>query len=323
VTSVTSSLRRNGITGAEFIIPCIAIVLGALLPNQLNFLMLVATMAIFVLSLDLIVGYTGLATLGHAAFFGVGAYSAGLWSISVTSEPISGLVVGALAAGILAAISGLMILRAHGLTLLMMTVAFAQIIFEIANKARSITGGDDGLYGIMMSPIFGIFEFDFYGRTGYAYSVVVLTLVFVGLRVLTTSPFGLSLVGIREDRSRMSAMGTNVFKHLLASYTISGAIAGVAGAVTAQTVQVIGLNSLSFSLSAEALVMLVLGGTGKLWGALVGTAIFMMVHHSVAAADPFRWMLVIGGMLVAVVLFLPGGLVNAWRPLADRVRARG
>jgi len=313
------SLRGyRGLTGAELVIPLAAAALALIFPSQLNFLMLVATTAIFVLSLDLVVGYAGIVTLGHAAFFGAGAYGAGLYAIHVTAEPISGLLVGAAAGAAIALASGLLILRAHGLTLLMMTVAVAQILLEVANKSRWLTGGDDGLYGIMPAPILGLFAFDFHGRTGFAYSVVILTLVFVFLRVLTASPFGRTTVGIREDRERMAALGTRAYPHLVRTYAISGAVAGLAGAVSAQTVQVVGLNTLSFTMSAECLVMLVLGGTGRLWGALVGTLMFMMIHHSAAELDPFRWMFVIGFMLVAVVLFLPGGVVNALARLAGR-----
>lgn len=319
MTTIQSRLRRHGLNGSELLVPLSAITLAFIFPNQLNFLMLIAIMAIFVLSLDLVVGYAGIATLGQAAFFGVGAYSAGIYAIHFSGEPLSGLLVGAVAAGLVAFVSGLLVLRAHGLTLLMMTVAVAQILFEIANKARGLTGGDDGLYGISMAPILGIFEFDFHSRTGFGYSVVVLTLVFVLLRVLVASPFGQAAVGIREDSQRMAALGSKVYPHLLKVYTISGVIAGIAGALTAQTVQVIGLHSLSFTLSAEALVMLVLGGTGRLWGALVGVFLFMMIHHSAAEFDPFRWMFVIGAMLVVVVLFLPGGIVNALADLWARV----
>lgn len=317
-----SNRQPRQLVGVELIVPVVAGLLALIFPNQLNFLMLMATMAIFVLSLDLVVGYAGIATLGHAAFFGTGAYAAGIYAIHVSSEPLSGLAVGAAAAGVVALLSGLIVLRAHGLTLLMMTVAVAQVLLEIANKARWLTGGDDGLYGITMSPILGIFAFDFYSRTGFIYSVVVLTLVLFFLRRLTASPFGQSTVGIREDRDRMAALGNSVYPHLLKVNVISGMIAGIAGAITAQTVQVVGLNTLSFTLSAEALVMLVLGGTGRLWGALVGTLVFMMIHHSAAEFDPFRWMFVIGGMLIVVVLFLPGGIVNAIAALAHRLKRR-
>ncbi|MBL0933229.1 MAG: branched-chain amino acid ABC transporter permease [Rhizobiaceae bacterium] len=306
--------------GPELLIPIAAAALAFIFPNQLNFLMLIAITSIFVLSLDLVVGYCGVATLGHAAFFGTGAYAAGIYAINVTAEPLSGLIIGSASAALVAFLSGLVVLRAHGLTLLMMTVAVAQVLYEIANKARSVTGGDDGLYGITMSPILGVFEFDFYSRTGFAYSVIVLTLVMTGLRVLVTSPFGRSAVGIREDRERMSAMGMSVFPHLLKVYVISGSIAGLAGALMAQTVQVVGLNSLSFTMSAEALIMLVLGGLGRLWGALIGTLVFMMIHHTAAELDPFRWMFLIGAMLVGVVLFLPGGIFNALANLAERLR---
>lgn len=318
----SASISRH--LAATLAIPLIGVVLAFVFPTQLNFLMLVVTMMIFVLSLDLTVGYAGIVTLGQAAFFGVGAYCAGLYALHVTAEPLTGLLVGLFGGAFIAFVTGLLVLRAHGLTLLMMTIAAAQIIVEIASRARPVTGGDDGLYGWTMSPILGIFEFDFFGRTGFGYALAILTIVFFLLRVLTTSPFGQTAVGIREDRERMSAMGADVYWHLVRIYTISGAVAGLAGAVSAQTVQVVGLNSLGFTMSAEALVMLVLGGTGRLWGALAGTLIFMVIHHSAAELDPIRWMLFIGAMLVAVVLFVPGGLVNGLARLSGRLaRMRG
>lgn len=293
-----------------------------LMPDELGFLTRIVISALFVLSLDLVVGYAGIPTLGHAAFYGVGAYAAGLFAIHVSPEPLTGLLVGGLIAASLAVATGPIILRARGLVGVMLTVAVAQILYEIANKARRITGGDDGLSGIEPAAIFGTFSFDFYGRTGFVYCTIVLVVAFAIMRRITSSPFGLTCIGIREDMGRMSALGTHVKGHLLTMYTLSGFFAGVAGALSAQTVQVVGLSSLSFAWSAEALVMLVLGGMGRLWGALLGAILFMIVHHYAAAVDPFRWMFVIGAMLIAVVLIFPKGLIGTMASLAEKWGAR-
>lgn len=293
------------------IIPAIAAVLAYLFPSQLGLLTQIATTSLAILALDVVVGYAGIVTLGHAAFFGLGAYAAGIYAMKVVSEPLSGLLVGGAIGCVVALLTGMIVLRARGLSLIMMTIAVAQIVLEIANKMRWLTGGDDGLSGIEMSPLLGIFEFDFTGRTALVYSVAVLTISMFILRIIMRSAFGLTCVGIREDRLRMSAMGCDIKQHLLVAYGLGGLFAGIAGALSAQTVQVVGLHSLSFTTSAEALVMLILGGTGRLWGALIGTLLFMTIHHVAAELDPFRWMLTIGVILIVVVLVAPGGVVNS------------
>lgn len=302
--------RRIPLLPELLILGCGLLAMWAM-PDDMGFLTRIVTAAIFVLSLDLVLGYAGIVTLGHAAFFGVGAYAAGIFAIYYSADPLLGLLVGAAAGAWIACLTGSFLLRTHGLTCLMMTVAIAQILLEILNKWRSVTGGDDGLSGITVSPIFGVIEFDFMGRTGFLYSLVVLAVVFWLMRRLVGSPFGLTCQGIREDRFRMAALGCNVYRHTLLMYVMGGMFAGIAGAVMAQTTQVVGLSSLGFTWSAEALVMLVLGGMGRLWAGIVGTVLFMTVHHFASAIDPFKWMFVIGGMLVAVVLVFPGGLAQA------------
>lgn len=309
----------------ELAIPLVGIILVLLFPNQQAFLAQIAVAAILVLSLDLVVGFAGIATLGHVAMFGAGAYAAGLCSMHVWYEPLSGLVVGMTAGAVVAAISALILLRTHGLTLLMLTVAITQVLYEAASRARWLTGGDDGLYGFTMEPILGAFRFDFMGRTAFWYSLIVLWLVFALLRRVTRAPFGQVTQAIRDDATRVTSLGGNVLRHRIVLYTFSGAIAGLAGALSAQTVQLVALNTLSVTFSAEILVMLVLGGIGRLWGALLGTLAYMMIHHTAAELDPTRWMLFIGLILIGVVVFLPGGLMRGYdlivEPLRRRVRA--
>ena len=210
-----------------------------------------------------------------------------------------------------------MILRTSGLTLLMLSVAFAQVIYEVANKAAFITGGDDGLAEIPVSPLFGLIAFDFRGRVGFGYTLVILTVAYFCIRRLTASPFGLTCRGIMGDRVRMRAIGTPVFLHLLAVYTLGGAVAGIAGALTAQTAQVVGLNTLGFEMSAEGVVMLVIGGVSSLSGALLGVPAFMIVRHLASSINPYHWMLVIGVLLVAMILYFPKGLAGAIRTRAQ------
>lgn len=280
-------------------------------PSDLGLLTRIAIMSLFVLSLSFALGQAGLLTLGHAAFFGTGAYAAGLFAKHLSSDPLIGLLAGGAAGMAAALISGLLVLRAEGLTLLMMTVAVSQILMETANKLSWITGGDDGLADYSVSPIFGLFRFDMFGRTGYLYALLVLVASYFILNRIAASPFGLTSRGIRSDPERMTALGCSVYRHLVITYTIAGFFAGIAGALSAQTAGVVGLNSFGFLLSAEALVMVVLGGTLRLSGAVVGTIVFMVVHHVTSTINPFHWLLVIGVMLIGIVLLLPGGIVSA------------
>lgn len=279
------------------------------LPGQLLILTRIAMIAILVMSLDLVTGYGGLPTLGQAAMFGMGAYAAGLFAKFVMPDPLLGLVVAAGSGALLAFIAGLFLVRYQGLAFLMLTIAVALIMQNLASKLQFITGGDDGLSGFEVAPIFGQFQFDIFGVTGYWYAMVVMLLSFAVLRRIMRSPFGLCCVGIRENRDRMAANGTRIYPHLVKLYTLSGVFAGIAGGLFAQVNQVVGLDSLGFELSAEALVMLVLGGLGTLSGAIIGTTLYTMIHHFAATANPFHWLFVIGGLLMLVV-FLPKGFVQ-------------
>lgn len=306
----------------DLVVPVAGLALWLIFTGQEAFLAQIAIAAILVVSLDLVVGFAGLATLGHVAMYGAGAYAAGLYALHLSAEPLSGLLVGMAAGGAVAALSALILLRTHGLTFLMLTIAVTQVLYEAASRARWLTGGDDGLYGITMQPILGAFRFDFMGRTAFVYALVILTLVVIALRRLMRAPFGEVARAVRDDALRVTSFGGQVFRHRLTLYALSGSLAGLAGSLSAQTVQLVALNSLSVTYSAEILVMLVLGGTGRIWGALLGTLVYMMVHHEVAALDPTRWMLVIGLMLIGVVVFLPGGLMRGLDLIVARLPLR-
>ena len=173
---------------------------------------------------------------------------------------------------------GAIMLRAHGLAQLVLSIAIVQLFHEAANKASAYTGGSDGLAGLSVGPLFGLFEFDLWGRTAYLLGVVLLVVVFIVLKFIVASPFGMLCRGIKEDPIRIRAMGAFVSPTLLKMFVISGFVAGIGGALAAISTQVVGLDSVSFELSANALVMLVLGGIGTLYGAIVGTIIFMGVR---------------------------------------------
>lgn len=249
----------------------IALLFYFYLPQMLPLGAQIIVMIIFALSMDLIAGYTGIITLGHAAFFGIGAYSAGILSATFgVNDPIVGLVAGGMAGGVLGLLTGGLMLRAHGLALLILSLALLLVLQEAANQAFSLTGGADGLAGMNSSPLFGTFTFGFDGRILYLYALGVLFLCWAYARTLVCTPFGRRMVGIRENRLRMSALGVNVKRTELVVFCISSAMAGVAGALSAQIDQFVSLNALGFELSSMVLVVLIFGGMGRLYGAFVG-----------------------------------------------------
>jgi branched-chain amino acid transport system permease protein len=291
-----------------------------LFPNYLSLASQIAVAALFALSLDLILGYAGIVSLGHAAFFGIGAYTAGLFSKFIWGEVFSGLVVAAAAAALVGYASSFIIARFRHLTLIMITLGLGLLLREAANSASWLTGGSDGLQGIDIWPVLGTFKFDLYGTTAYAYSLAVLFVLFLGTRRIINSPFGLALRGIRENWVRMPAIGAPSRAHIRKIYTISAAIAGVAGAVIAQTTQTVSLESLSFERSADVLVMLVLGGAGRLYGGLVGAAIFLIARDQFSGIAPQYWYFWIGVLLVMVVTFLPNGILGGLSKIIARWR---
>lgn len=277
-------------------------------------------MILFALSLDLILGYAGIITLGHAAYFGFGAYVAAILAVRVTADPLIGIAVAGISAGLLGWLTGLVILRMRGLTLLMLTLAITSICYEIANKATALTGGADGLGGFNMKPILGLFKFDLFNKTGYLYCLLFLFVAWWLVRRIIYSPFGASLTGIRENVARMHALGSPVYQRLVAVYTISAALAGVAGGLLTHTTEFVGLKVLSFDLSGDLLVMLILGGVGRIYGAFVGPVVYLLAQDSLAKQFPEYWYFGIGLMLVLVVMFARGGILGIVDRLLLRIR---
>jgi branched-chain amino acid transport system permease protein len=278
----------------------------------------ILVMTLFALSLDLILGYAGIVTLGHAAFFGIGAYTAGILAANGWEEPLSGLLAAAAVAGALGLATGAVILRTRGLALLMLTLAVAFMLHEVANKATGLTGGADGLQGMRIDPLLGTWRFDLFGRVAYVYCAFALFAAWLFARRLVHSPFGRTLTGIRENVQRMHAIGAPVHRRLVTVYAISGAMAGVAGALLGQTTKFVGLNMLGFDRSGEVLIMLVLGGAGRLYGAFVGAPAYMLAQDSLAKTWPTYWQIGLGLLLVLIVLFARGGILG----LIDLARAR-
>ncbi|HTY99691.1 MAG TPA: branched-chain amino acid ABC transporter permease, partial [Rhodocyclaceae bacterium] len=234
-------------------------------------------------------------------------------------EPISGLLAGGVVAALVGWVASFLVVRGRDLTQLMVTMGIGLVLFEAANKAAFVTGGVDGLSGMAMGKVLGLFDFDLEGRVAYLYSLAVLLLVFVVLRRMVHSPFGLGLRGLHHGPRRMPAIGASVYRRQIAIFTVGAGVAGIAGALLAQTTQFVGLDSLSFHRSAELLIMLVLGGAGRLYGGLVGAAVFMVAQNFLADLNPVYWQFWLGLLLVLVVMFARGGVLGGLAALRRRL----
>lgn len=261
----------------------------------------IAIFALFAVSLDLILGYAGIVSLGHAAFFGTGAYAAALFAKHVNPDPLVGLAVAIGVTTLLGAASSILVMRGSDMARLMITLGVAALLYELANKLE-FTGGADGLQGVVMGSLLGRFEFDLYGRVALAYSLVVLVIGLLIARRIVQSPFGWSLQAIRDNRLRASAIGLNVDARLGVIYTISAAMAGAAGGLMAQTSGFASLDGLDFHRSADTMLMVVIGGAGWLWGGLFGAIAFKLLHDVLSAWTPQYWTFWLGLFLVILVM---------------------
>jgi branched-chain amino acid transport system permease protein len=281
-------------------------------PRHLGFGTELLITVLFAISLDLALGYAGIVTLGHAAFFGAGAYTVGMLAHhGIWNEPITSLIAAGIAAAAIGLASGLVLLRTTGLTLLMLTLCTMALLEEAANLGHDWTGGFDGLTGITIPPLFGLFEFNpLFPKVQYLYILAVLLICFVFVRTLVYSPFGQSLTGIRENTLRMHAVGAPVRTRLIVCYTISAAIAGIAGGLWAQANAYVNLSTLGLDRAATVLIILVLGGYGRLYGAFVGAVAYMALAHFLSKLYPTAWQLGLGLMLVIIALFFRGGILG-------------
>jgi branched-chain amino acid transport system permease protein len=304
-------LRRHHWRAAEALPWLLAIGAYFVFPDYLALGTQILIMIMFALSLDLILGYAGIVTLGHAAFFGTGAYAAGLLAARLGwGEPLSELAFAGASAALVGFVSGWILLRYRGLTLLMLTLAVAIMLYELGNTLANITGGFDGLTGIVVKPLFGRFRYDLYSRTYYLYALCVLFALFIVARRIVHSPFGQTLVGIRENVRRMHAIGSPVHRRLVTIYTIAAAMAGVAGGLFAQSNAYVTLSALGFERSATVLIILILGGRGRLYGAFLGAALYMWLEDNLAKMSPEFWQFGVGLVLVLTVLFARRGLLG-------------
>ncbi|MEZ5786908.1 MAG: branched-chain amino acid ABC transporter permease [Xanthobacteraceae bacterium] len=293
------------------------------LPEHYLILTEIVIWALFALSIDLILGFAGVISLGQAAFFGVGAYAAGLMAKhGIIVEPILALIAAGLVAGVLGFLTSFLVLRGSDLARLMVTLGIALVLHEIANRFANITGGADGLQGVVMEPVLGIFRFDLWGQTAYVYSLIVLFVLFFIARRVVRSPFGLSLLAIKGNPLRSAAVGIAVNWRLVAIYTIAAIYAGIAGALLTQTTSFASLEGFSFARSADGLLILIIGGTGYLYGGLVGALIFKYMQDWLANITPQYWQFWVGLVLVLIVLIgreRIGSWLDPVRRLAERI----
>jgi branched-chain amino acid transport system permease protein len=283
-----------------------------LLPSHALLISEITVIALFAMSLDLILGYSGIVSLGHAAFFGMGAYSAALFAKHINPDPLLGLAIATAVTALLGAFCSLGILRGSDLTRLMVTLGVALILQELANKLDFITGGADGLQGVVMGPVLGYFEFDLVGQTAAWYTLGITLGVFVLLRQVVVSPFGFSLQAIRDNALRAQAIGIPVHARLISVYTLAAALAGMAGGLQAQTTGFASLDVFGFDRSADVLLMLVIGGTGWLWGGIVGAVVFKSLHSVISAWTPQYWTFWLGLFLVLLMLVGRERLIRPW-----------
>jgi branched-chain amino acid transport system permease protein len=288
---------------SEIVFWLAALACGFLFSSRYLIMTDIVRLGLFALSLDLILGYAGIVSLGHAAFFGVGAYGAGLIAVhGLIGEPVIALIAAGLVAAALGFLTSFLVIRGVDLTRLMVTLGIALLLEALAERFSDITGGTDGLQGIDIQPIFGLFEFDMFGRTGFFYSLAVLFLLFVLARRIVHSPVGLSLRAIRNNSLRAAAIGIPVNRRLIAVYTLSAFYAGIAGALFTQTTELASLDVFSFERSADLLLVLILGGTGYLYGGLIGAVVFRMLQEVFSSITPQYWQFWIGLVLVVIVL---------------------
>jgi branched-chain amino acid transport system permease protein len=311
-------LRKARWRPLEFVVWAAAFALPFVMPSHSLLVNEIAIVALFAMSLDLILGYTGIVSLGHAAFFGFGAYTAALFAKLVMPDPTVGLVLATALSALLGLVASVTILRGSDLTRLMVTLGTALLLLELANKLDWLTGGADGLQGVVMGPVLGVFEFDLFGRTAAWYSLSVMLVLFLVMRRLVHSPFGATLKAIRDNRLRAMAIGIPVVSRVVVIYTVAAGIAGAAGALLAQTTGFASLDVLAFDRSADVLLMLVIGGVGWLYGGVAGAIVFKLLQNWLSAVTPQYWMFWIGLLLVLLVLVGRDRVLKPWTWLGKK-----
>jgi branched-chain amino acid transport system permease protein len=316
------ALRRFQFRAVDIIWILIGLAAFFAFPNHLSFGSIIIVAVIFAISVDVVIGFPRIISLGQALYFGIGAYAAGLFAIAGWSEPLTGALAAAVVSALVALLLGPFILRLRELPLIMVTIGVAQLVYEAAHKNSWLTGGDDGLYGFQVGKLFGVFGWSLYGSTAYLYALGWAVVVFVVARIVTSSPFGVCLQGIRENPDRMKLLGTPVLLRQVQAYAFGAAIAGLGGAVLAQSQSLVSLYVLSLEQTIDGLVLLALGGVGSIYGAILGAPVYMIVKYLSQLLSPHYWLFSIGFLLIAVVMSGKNGLIGIAESLLVRLRLR-
>lgn len=321
-TAGSVALGRYKLRIADILWILICLVAFFLFPNHLSFGSIIIVAVIFAISVDIVIGFPRIISLGQALYFGIGAYAAALIAMAGWVEPISGALLAALVSALVALVIGPLILRLRELPLIMVTIGVAQLVYEAAHKNSWLTGGDDGLYGFQVGKVFGIFGWSLYGSTAYLYALGWAVIVFVIARVVTSSPFGVCLQGIRENADRMKLLGTPVLLRQVQAYAFGAGIAGLGGAVLAQSQSLVSLYVLSLEQTIDGLVLLALGGVGSIYGAILGAPVYMIVKYVSQLLSPHYWLFSVGILLIAVVMSGKNGLLGIFDSLIRRLKVR-
>ncbi len=322
-TNVARTARRNrwAIPGLVLALVAVPFLLGTF---EVSLATTALIFAVFAMSLDLLVGYTGLVSLGHAAFFGFGGYVAAYTAIHLTGNLVVVLPVVAGATAVLAVVLGFLALRTSGIYFLMLTLAFGQMLFGLAVKWTPVTGGSDGLAGVP-APFVGIgpLSYVFAGRVRFYYLVVVAVLALGWFLVrVVRSPFGHALVGIKDNEERLASLGYDTWRYKMAAYVIAGVVAGLVGALFVFFNRHAAPENLFWVVSGEVLLMVIIGGAGTMYGPALG-AVGVRLFESYVSSYTDRWQTLLGLLFVAFVLFAPGGIVGVVRRWRNRGRAPG
>lgn len=314
-------VARAGFPAAVLVALVFAPFILAVYPLQVLTQVLIYVIA--AMSLDLLFGYTGMASLGHALYFGMGGYMAGLLGLHLTSNALLGLLFGAVAGAVSALGTGWLAIRSRSVYFIMLTLALSELAATIAVSWSSLTGGDQGLVGIPPATLPGgivatgvINPADFYW-----YAAAVTVIVYIALRAITRSSFGLSLVGIRENELRMRSLGYPTYRYKFTAYIIAGAFAGTAGALYVQYSNYVSPDYIGFDLSALLLVMVMVGGGGTLYGAVLGSAFVVILRDELSASFQ-QWEMVLGVVFVGFVYLLPSGLAGLVQKVGRLIRLR-
>jgi len=282
-----------------------------LAPYAVTTLTRILVFALLAVSLDLLVGYTGLPSLGHGAYFGVGAYAAGWVAIHATASAPVTLAVAAAAGGLVAVFAGLVAVRARGVYFLMLTLAIAEIVQQLAESWHDVTGGSNGLYGIPAATLGGNALVG--DQPVYWWVLAVFAAGILVLRAIAASPLGDTLRGICDNEARMRALGYRVYLYKLAAFVIAGSIAGLAGGLLAAQQRLVTPGDLGLGTSIPALLAVIIGGEGSLWGPCFGAAVVIVIRDYLGSTLGGHGSLLLGVVFVAVVYLLPGGLARAIR----------